>query len=326
MVDPLEVDIRTAIGRPSGNNTPIKMTCPLHKERIGVEDDRASLAVYRANCHCFGCSYHITRRYASLAFLLGEWDGRGDENSTKVREAVKRIKKRLPEFVSGKDKEPVSWTPPPVSPYTVEAFHQYMLRYAEGRMVDELMKKRGLTLETIREYKLGYTGTHFTLPVFGLDGSVQTIRYRADDRVLNPDDSDYRKYEGTWGHNSPVLYALPTLRGISSLDELWVVEGEFDQLASNQAGNATVTVTNGATNVSKLPEMVGEQLPRLRVNRWIVAVDQDQAGELAASQVIAVLDARSQKSVRARWSHGKDLTEYYAGGGSRGRISYERAV
>ena len=324
MVDPLEVDIRTAIGKPHGN-TPIKMTCPMHKERIGVEDDRASLAVYRANLHCFGCSFHTTRRYASLAFLLGEWDGRGSENSMRVREAVRRIKKRLPEFVSGRDQGPVSWTPPPVSPYTVEAFHQYMLRYAENRMVDELMKKRGLTAETIREHKLGYTGTHFTLPVYGLDGSVQTIRYRADDRVLDPNAGDYRKYEGTWGHNSPYLYALPTLRGVQAVENLWIVEGEFDQLANTQSGNATVTVTNGATNVSKLPEMVGDQMPRLRINRWIVATDQDQAGELAASQVMAVLSNRGQRAVRARWSKGKDLTEFYAGGGTRGRITYDAA-
>lgn len=330
-VAPEDVDIRLAVGEPRGE-TPIKMICPMHKERIGVADDKGSLAVYRKNLHCFGCGFHVTRRYASLAFLLGEWDGRGGEDRRQVREAVRRIKPRLGEFVGGKEQKRPAYVPPPIDPITVEAFHQYLLTYAKKRMVDELIEKRGLSLDTIRQYRLGHTGTHFTIPVPALDGSWYTLRYRADDTLADTRAADYRKYEGTWGRNAPTLFPLHCFRGLlepsgrGCIEELWIVEGEFDAISSNQAGNTTLTITNGATNIVRIVELVGQQLPRLHVNRWVIATDQDGAGEQAAAQVMERLSESGQSSVRARWSGAKDLTEYYAGGGKRKRITYEEGV
>jgi 5S rRNA maturation endonuclease (ribonuclease M5) len=321
-VKPEDVDIRLAVGEPVGES-PIKMMCPLHFERIGQEDDSASLAVYRKNVHCFGCGFHITRRYASLAFLLGLWDGRGDENSERVREAVRKLKHRLKKYTNEYHEPKVKYVPPPIDPVTVEVFHQYLLLYREDRLVDELMTKRGLSDVTVEQYRLGHTGTHFTIPVPHLDGTWATIRYRTDEDYADKNAADFRKYEGTWGRNAPLIYPLSVVRELSEVEELWIVEGEYDAIASNQAGNVTLTITNGAGNIAKIYEMVKAQLPNLVVRRWVVAVDQDSAGEQAANALLSVLYESGQVGVRARWSGAKDLTDYYASGGSKRRISYE---
>src|SRR5260221_508668 len=113
-----QIDIRLAVGEPHGNS-PIMLICPMHKDDVG------SLAVYRKNLHCFGCSFHLKRRYSSLAFLLGLWDGRGSEDGLVAESAVKRID--LSKFISGRSEPAERFVPPPPDPITVEAFHQYFL-------------------------------------------------------------------------------------------------------------------------------------------------------------------------------------------------------
>lgn len=305
-----EVDIRLAVGQPSGES-PIKIICPMHRSRIGADDDKGSLAVYRKNVHCFGCGFHITRRYASLAFLTGDWDGMGGEDSPECYQAVKKVKERLEEFKSGQDSKRAKWIAPPPSKFEIEAFHRYLLRYQRSAL-EELQRKRGLSLETIRQFKLGHTGTHFTLPVPALCGDYETIRYRADDNFVDPDGEAYRKYEGKWGRNAPLLYPITTLRSLQDLgEEIWIVEGEFDALAGIEMGHPTLTITNGATSLTKLPEMLFSQFPDLHVNRFVLATDQDAAGEKAAEQLKSLLPG---EVVRARWEGAKDLSELLSQG------------
>lgn len=320
-----EVDIRLAVGQPySSGEAPIKIVCPMHAERIGSEDDKGSLAVYRKNIHCFGCGYHLKRRYSSLAFLLGEWDGRGDENGDAAREAVMRVKSRLADFKDGEDGiGPRRWVAPEPTEIEVRAFSRYLMKYKRGRLRDELQRKRGMTIETIKQYKLGHTGTHFTIPVPNMEGGYYTFRYRADEEVTDTNAPDFRKYDGQFGRNDPVLFPLPVIRDVSELEELWIVEGEYDAIASNQAGNTTLTITNGATNIAKIYKMIRDSFPNLVVKRWVISTDQDAAGDAAALALAEVLSESGQKWVRARWEGAKDLTEYYALG--RREITYDRA-
>lgn len=323
-VKPEEVDVRLVLGEPIGEQ-PFKVNCPvrIHKARIGQEDDKSSMAVYRGNIHCFGCGFHIRRRYASIAFLLGLWDGIGDEDSLLVGEKVKEAKKQLPGFINRRRQQERLPEPEPLDPYMDLAFHQFLLRCKPDRLMDELMTKRGLTLGTIKERRIGHTGTHFTIPVYSVDGRLVTIRYRADEAVCDIHAPDYRKYEGTWRRNDPVLYPLPVLRGIHALEELWIVEGEFDAIASNQEGAITLTVTNGAGSISKIVELILFGLPQLSIKRFVVATDQDGAGDAAAASVLSILSDLGLSGVRARWRDAKDLNEFYAVGNSRKGIWYE---
>src|SRR5229473_3322723 len=97
-INPELVDVRLALGTPQGNQA-LRMTCPahIHRARIGQEDSKQSLAVYQSTCHCFGCGYHIARRFAALAFVLNYWDGLTGEHA-----GVLRAKERLAEFTSNR--------------------------------------------------------------------------------------------------------------------------------------------------------------------------------------------------------------------------------
>lgn len=321
-VNPEQIDVRLVVGSPVGEQ-PIKIVCPphIHRTRIKQEDDTGSMAVYRGNVHCHGCGFHLNRRYASIVFLLGLWDGLGDENSNKVAEIVDANRSKLPELISAHrvQSRPTIQT---LEPFIDESFHQFLIRYHEDRMVDELMVKRGMTYETICKYRIGHTGTHFTIPVYDLDNALITIRYRADETRTDTGAGDFRKYEGVRGRNQPVLFPLSCLRGVHALKELWITEGELDAVVSNQEGACTLTVTNGAGSVSRIVEMVLFGLPRLSVDRYIVATDQDGAGDAAASAIQSVLSDLGLESVRARWRGAKDLCEFYSVGGSREEIRY----
>src|SRR5260221_438536 len=108
---------------------------------------------------------------------------------------------------------------PPLDPYAAESFHQYLLKFGP---VGRLMRERGLSMETIKEYKIGHTGTHFTIPVYDGCGCLSTIRYRADEVYLDRDAKDFRKYDSTWGCNSAVLYPMPIVQRLSVLETLWI--------------------------------------------------------------------------------------------------------
>lgn len=304
-INPFEVDIRLAVGEPRGE-IPIMLLCPMHKDIIG------SLAVYRSNVHCFACDFHLKRRYSSLAFLLGLWSGRGSEDGIMATDAVKRLD--LGKFVSGQLRPSTKFVPPPPDPITVEAFHQYFLRYGP---LDRFMRERGLSLETIRRYRLGHTGTHLVIPVPDLEGGWQTLRYRAEDGLVDSGCPDYKKYVGLHGRNHPTLFPLSSIHRARVIDELWVTEGELDAIASIQAGMTTLTVTGGAGAVAKIADMIADELPWLQIDRWVIATDLDQAGEECANKLLGCLGC---DGIRARWDNAKDLGEFFARGGRRDGI------
>jgi len=322
MVDPQTVDVRLALGTPHGNEA-LRMTCPayIHQARIGQEDSKQSLAVYRDNLQCYGCNWHVSRRYAALAFVLGYWDGLTGEHA-----GVMRAKERLAEFTSNRPapsnpvREPYV---PEIDPYAADAFHMFLLSsHMRGRLA-WLRWSRGLTLETIRRFKFGHSSTHFTLPIYDAVGKLSTIRYRADTQFIDEYDKDYRKYTGTYGHNNPILYPLHLFGGKSFIKELVLTEGEYDAAVANQFGMPALTVTNGSGQVPRIFEMLCSQLPCLIVGRFILAFDQDGSGNDASSKLATILEECGQEWVRARWPHGKDLCEFFAKGGGVREIWYD---
>lgn len=312
-LDPTQVDIRLAVGKPFGNN-PIMIHCPMHNDKT------ASLAVYRANCHCMACGYHLSRRYSSLAFLLGRWDGKGDENSEEVCQICRGLGDVLPTLLNGGggvQEEAVQ----PLDPYLPETFHQYLMHYEQDRLHDELLVKRGLSLGTVEQYALGHSITHWTIPVYSRTHQLLTIRYRADEARTDKGAKGWRKYEGIHGHNETVLYPLPVVSGLSRIEELYVVEGEHDAIAVNQAGHVALTAINGSSQAHKVPSMVADL--GIEVGRWVIATDLDSAGEQAAGEIATTLINRGQSCARARWNYAKDMSEYLAIGVGMEGVWYE---
>lgn len=290
------IDLRRLIDSDLYEDKPVMLPCPLHT------DPSASLAVYEDHLYCYGgCGYF--RRYAGAALLLGLWNG---EPETEL-EAVRAVKSRLPSS-SSSENAVVTRPPRPLDPHLPDTFHRFLL--SDTPTLKYFMEWRGLTYQSVERWKLGWTGTHFTIPIYSQEGLV-SVRYRRDDRLYDGEDTP--KYQGVRGHNGVLVFDMRRLCQL--LQEVWIVEGEYDAMVGEQLGATTFTLTNGAGRLATLPERLGVQ-----PLRWVIATDQDEAGEKAAWELHRLLGSKAE---RARFA-GKDLSEFAKRGGKLADIDRVR--
>jgi DNA primase len=165
-----------------------------------------------------------------------------------------------------------------------------------------LHEQRGLTDETIRRWRLGYSPTDqriaglwvqrgILIPWF-VDGEVWQLKIR------RPPGLEPKYVSVSGGH--PVLFGAETLRGhrVAVL-----CEGEFDAMLLEQIAGAWVGVaTLGSCSKALSERAVLELLP---ISRVLVAYDLDADGEKGAERLVS-LSARMR---RVPPPIGKDLTE-----------------
>lgn len=295
---PEEVDIRLAVTPyPPDNRQAVKLVCP---NRGAHRDGEASLAVYPGNIHCFGCGFHIKRRYEALAFLLGvSWqEARALAGNYLSRNAL-----------------PPPPKPPVPLPDNLPVGYQMLLWTTHRDRLEYLLDWRGLSKQTVKDARIGYDGSRYTIPVYSREGRLLTIRYRADA-------PDLPKYCGMPGRNETYLYPAWFLKK-DYYEEIVVVEGELDTLPLWADGIPAVSVTNGAGQVLRVCDLLsacGVSTPRI-----LIATDLDAAGVAAAEQVMERCGELGVDTERLLWDNQyKDVTELYKNGGSiRGRV-YEK--
>lgn len=298
-----QVDLRALTGA-KGNRT-VFIQCPFHN------DTENSLFVDSDHGYCFGCKRYV-RRYAMAALLLGLWDGKPETELSAVRTVIGRLETgtiAFPSSVHGvvqgrqyNDNEVAQMA---------ATFHRYLMASNE---LEFFKTWRGYNERTIEQYQLGFTGTHFSIPVRGVSGAIRTIRYRAHPLLRG-----VPKYEGLAGRNEPQLFSLPHVeRSATDARELWVVEGEYDHIATVQLGGWCVTITNGAGSLDALPKQFARL--NLSVDRWVLATDQDESGEEAAWKIAQQVP----HAYRAYWSVGKDMNDYMKAGGDLGSVDLRR--
>jgi hypothetical protein len=180
----------------------------------------------------------------------------------------------------------------------------------EGRAVLAYLEGRGLTLETIRRHRLGWT-LRVTLPKSDGAGSWRAsgivIPWRNGDRlalvkIRQPDGREPR-YAQAFA-DRPRIYPGP--EAIRPGMPLIIVEGEFDAILLGQelADLASVVTLGGS---SSRPEG-SLWMAMLRCPRWYAAHDADEAGDRAATEWPA-------RAVRVRPpAPDKDWTEAHQSG------------
>lgn len=297
-MNPVEVDLRALVTAsvPSKLLSPVLITCPCH------DDPGASLGVYHDHLYCHGkCQRHF-RRYEGVALLLGWWDGRPET----VKPALAKVYSRLDSLPLAERVDAVNKPVKPVDPSLADTFHRYLLSQAADLAF--FKSWRGLAEKTIDELNLGFTGSHFTIPVYGRGGELCGVRYRMDPR--HPGDGP--KYSGITGHNQAMAYCLKTLK-IDPWRSIWLFEGEYDAAVGYQIGVPAVTMTNGAGQIAPIVELAADA--GFKPNKWVLALDQDEAGEKAAWELKQQLGSAA---IRARWDPKyKDITELVKAGGDR---------
>jgi len=270
----------TPPGRRGERGRRLWWSCPFH------EDPNPSFAVdpVKRSWKCYGCSErgdaadlvmrlnHFTFLEAA-AYLAGKPTPSG-KPATKPAKAPERPPEQasgllLPDALALVESAAVRlWTP-------------------EGLAALEYLQRRGLTAETIRQARLGWT-PGVMIPID--DGarywrvSGITLSWHDGDRVALVKIRRLGEFKGSKYieayRDKPALY--PTPEAVRPGKPLVVVEGEFDALLLGQAlGDLAAVLTLGSAS-SKPEAPILMRL--LAASPWFVATDNDPAGDLAAKE------------------------------------------
>lgn len=164
---------------------------------------------------------------------------------------------------------PTDYELPFVDKSLVEMQHASLLHYLQTlpQMADYFYKKRGLSLETIKKFKLGWDNKHITIPIFTTNGDCAYIKRKFDPtspstihkNLITPKGANKRLF------NEEVLQ--------KKQERVIIAEGEWDCMLLDQYGYASVTSTAGANSFS--PEWTEAFA---RAEKIYIAYDNDRNG------------------------------------------------
>lgn len=190
----------------------------------------------------------------------------------------------------------------------VEAAHHRLINTPE--FLRFLSERRGLTLETVRQWKLGHDGQRYYIPIRDELGRVVNIRrYKPDARQSHDKMISWRT-----GYGQARIWPFDSIeRAISERSVLYLFEGEMDALLAIQHGLCAVTATGGAGTWRDT------WTPLFQGRDVVICYDNDGPGHTGALQVASKIHGVAE---RVRIVHpplseprGADFTDYIVGHG-----------
>ena len=262
--------------------------CPLP----GHNDGSPSFTVFSdMRASCFGCGANI-----NIFQLVQKMNG------CNFKTAVAKVKAEVGETSWNSAKAKVESTFKPVAEQktyktiTLEAWQKLEDNLSASKPAqDFLSKERGISLQTAQQLRVGFVQNLGSLA--GADGAdiadkgwiafpsiedgkVVCVKYR----------SIARKKPGGFARQPGMATAMFNVDTISPFDPVYVVEGEFDVLALEQAGFKAVSVP--AAGIKLTPEMKDKLMQASAV---ILAGDTDAAGVTAMDRLWKELGERTYK-------------------------------
>jgi len=298
----LRMLVEQDLGQPMSRSARASLwKCPFHHERRG-----ASLAVWADGYRCFGacaCSgdlFDWLQRYRQLSFaealdLLGQ----------PSVQTTTHQKRPLPST----EAPPLVWQQ---AARQVVEYAEDKLWSMDGQSALSYLFQRGLTSHTIKAARLGYipggqrgwqmldglnVPSGIVIPWFAA-GALWAVKVRR--AVGEP------KYAQIAGGSSHGLYNADALDDRSAA---LICEGEFDTLiAQQEAGELIAAVSLGSASA---PLSIRWYSELVTCSDILVAYDQDAAGAKGASRLCQL----SPRFRSVKVPEGKDITEFYLGGG-----------
>ncbi len=179
----------------------------------------------------------------------------------------------------------------------VEEYHLNLIdRIFEYLKSDE----RGLDVETLEEFKVGWDGKSIVFPVFDKEGNLVNIRHRRD-----PARSTGNKMWNESGGKA-AIFNIQVLQ--EPKDFVVLCEGEFDCMIAYQNGFPAVTGTAGANTFK--PEWVDEFK---NVKKVYICYDSDEAGREGALNAARYLKEKAYIIELPKRNGGEkiDITDYF---------------
>lgn len=171
----------------------------------------------------------------------------------------------------------------------IGGWNGYLLSHPEQL---EYLEARGISTETVREYRLGYDtdprDPKYTIPVFDADGETPlNVRFN------RPGHAD-KKYSGVTGHNEARLFPLPQFLQTGS-DEVVITEGEWDCLLLRQHGFNALTMTSGVGGLERWKSEWNDVLIERGIATVYLVPDCDGEGKRGAQKASSRMRAAGLK-------------------------------
>lgn len=258
------------------------------------------------------CPIHgDARRSATVNFRTKEWYCHACEEGGSLTRLVARHSDWHPvpgdtQQTSGRS---ASARPLPDSAL-LDGWQSALLGSAERR--EWLERKRGLDLDTMQRYGMGWDGRRYVLPVYDEAGVLQNLRLYSP--TLEP------KIMNWPGHGSPPrLYPFSTL--LDDPKTIVICEGELDALIANQSGVPAITTTGGVKATGRWRDSWTSWFEEKVV---YLCFDCDADGRQAARKVAEKLaqQVRKLQIIELPYPMGskKDLTDFFLDGHTRGKL------
>lgn len=269
-----------------------RMRCPLPDH----DDNEASASVNwnKRVWHCMGCG-----EGGSLSRLIPRIKKSSTNGHEPDADVIDLSKHR-----SSKRQDPVDQEEP-LTEAKIRRYKSYLR--SKPNLLRYLTDDRGLTLDTLDEFDIGYDENRgrYVIPV--RDGKGVLVNLRRYSKDGKP------KFTNAFGHGTP-----PRLYPSSSLGEeqLVLAEGEWDALATIQNGWPAVTGTHGSTTWET------EWSNELQGKKIFICYDNDKVGRIGAKKAARSLSHHAEVHVIELpvEEEKQDLTDWwrdYEGQGGR---------
>lgn len=210
------LDSKNISYRLASGNIEAVFPCPAcgGKDKFYVNTEMGAFICHRASCDTQG-------GWKDLIKLLGDTEG---EINIEVPERPRDIQ-----------------DPEPISLETVEEYHQKLLA-GYSSFEKYFTEKRGYSIETIKRFKLGWSGRSITIPILDEQGSCVNFKQKSDPTRPNPAKGMF----SIAGRGRTRLFNIQVLLGEQKPDEVIICEGEWDCIKLAQEGYIAVSSTTGA--------------------------------------------------------------------------------
>lgn len=196
-----------------------------------------------------------------------------------------------------------------IDPEVALKWHNDLLALG-GNTLQFLLEKRGLTLEVIKQYQIGWNGERYSIPIYDENYNLVNIRLYTrmpvdgKQKVIN-----YRDEKGnTYGKVR--LYGIEHL--LSHSKALIFAEGEMDRLICESNGIPAITATAGAGSWDRSWTKLFSNTDKI-----YACHDNDAAGVNANAKLIRRLTGITNV-LALQWPDGfpnkGDLTDYFTSG------------
>ena len=231
-----------------------KTYCPFHKD---TKTPNLNVNIASGRLHCYACG-----KTASASEFIAKYSEDGSEILFDMPEVITDEKQiqRIKQFQKNTRIRELTELDLAVEQSLADQSHKFLLRVPSA--LTELQATKGLSLETITKYNIGFGQGVFSIPIPDQRGKIASLKF-------------HKKYQTEGSYSQ--LYPWEAVLGKEKY--VILVEGEFDMLILRQLGLNAVTQTAGANSWN------ADFTPYFAKKVVYIAYDNDQAGKKGAKEL-----------------------------------------